>query len=71
MVTYTLRCYTSCAAKNLETHGKVCQLPASMEHATTPPSIPEVTDEAGESPSWVPMLGVALSAAFLGWLLFL
>lgn len=42
-----------------------------MDHATTPPSIPEVTDEAGDTPAWVPVLGAALFAAFLGWLLFL
>jgi hypothetical protein len=28
--------------------------------AHPPPGIPEVRDEAGETPSWVPKLGVAL-----------
>lgn len=41
------------------------------EHANTPPTIPEITDEAGNTPAWVPMLGAGLAAAFLAWLLFL
>ncbi len=41
------------------------------EHSHTPPIIPVVTDEAGDSPAWVPALGAALFAAFLAWLLFL
>lgn len=31
-----------------------------MSHAHTPPQLPDVTDEAGDTPGWVPMLGVAL-----------
>lgn len=31
-----------------------------MSHPDTPPQLPEVTDEAGDTPSWVPLLGVAL-----------
>lgn len=41
-----------------------------MSHANTPPELPEVTDEAGDTPSWVPVLGVALFvvlAALLWW----
>jgi hypothetical protein len=33
-----------------------------MSHAHTPPELPEITDEAGETPRWVPMLGAALFA---------
>lgn len=38
-----------------------------MGHANTPPQIPEVTDEAGDSPKWLPMLGVAVLAALVAW----
>ena len=31
-----------------------------MGHAETPPQLPEVTDEAGNTPRWVPLLGVGL-----------
>ena len=31
-----------------------------MGHADTPPQLPEVTDEAGNTPRWVPLLGVVL-----------
>ncbi|MDB4972487.1 MAG: hypothetical protein JWN48_828 [Myxococcaceae bacterium] len=33
-----------------------------MSHAHHPPELAEVTDEAGNTPSWVPLLGVALFA---------
>ncbi|HEX6245065.1 MAG TPA: hypothetical protein VFZ61_29290 [Polyangiales bacterium] len=33
-----------------------------MGHADTPPQLPEVTDEAGNTPRWVPLLGVGLFA---------
>lgn len=41
-----------------------------MSHAHTPPELPEITDEAGDTPSWVPMLGVALfvlMVAYVWW----
>ncbi len=41
-----------------------------MSHAPTPPELPEVTDEAGDTPSWVPLLGVALfvlGVAYIVW----
>jgi hypothetical protein len=33
--------------------------------AHPPPGIPEVHDEAGDTPSWVPRLGVALGVVFV------
>ena len=33
-----------------------------MSHAKTPPTLPTVVDEAGDSPNWVPALGFALFA---------
>jgi type VI protein secretion system component VasF len=41
-----------------------------MSHANHPPELPEVTDEAGDTPSWVPLLGVvlfALTVAYIWW----
>jgi hypothetical protein len=38
-----------------------------MGHAHTPPELPEITDEAGETPKWVPWLGVALFALGAGY----
>jgi hypothetical protein len=34
-----------------------------MGHANTPPQLPEVTDEAGNTPRWVPLLGLILLLA--------
>jgi hypothetical protein len=31
-----------------------------MGHAHSAPELPEVTDEAADTPKWVPLLGVAL-----------
>lgn len=31
-----------------------------MGHAHTPPELPEVSDEAGDTPRWVPLLGLVL-----------
>ena len=33
-----------------------------MGHGHTPPQLPEVTDEAGNTPRWVPLLGALLFA---------
>ena len=33
-----------------------------MSHAKTPPTLPTVVDEAADTPSWVPALGIALFA---------
>jgi hypothetical protein len=33
-----------------------------MGHADTPPELPEVTDEAPNTPAWVPLLGLVLFA---------
>jgi type VI protein secretion system component VasF len=41
-----------------------------MSHANHPPELPEVTDEAGDSPGWLPLLGLALFAlvvAYIWW----
>jgi hypothetical protein len=41
-----------------------------MSHAHTPPELPEVTDEAGNTPSWVPLLGAVLfvlAVAYVWW----
>ena len=35
-----------------------------MSHPKTPPSLPTVVDEAGDSPSWVPALGLLLFVLF-------
>jgi hypothetical protein len=40
-----------------------------MSHAHTPPELPEITDEAGASPKWLPWLGVAVFAAGAGWIM--
>ena len=37
-----------------------------MGHAHTPPELPEITDEAGDTPKWVPWLGVALFIVGVG-----
>jgi|GEM_PF-6912472 len=37
-----------------------------MGHAHTPPELPEITDEAGDSPTWLPLLGVLLFALGIG-----
>jgi hypothetical protein len=34
-----------------------------MSGSKQPPDLPDVVDEAGDSPSWVPMLGLALLCA--------
>jgi hypothetical protein len=39
-----------------------------MGHAETP-QIPEVTDEAGDSPKWLPLLGAGLFALAVGLIL--
>jgi len=36
-----------------------------MSHADTPPQLPNVTDEAGDTPGWVPIFGVLLFAALV------
>jgi hypothetical protein len=38
-----------------------------MSHAHTPPQLPDVTDEAGDTPGWVPVLGVALFLSLVGY----
>lgn len=35
-----------------------------MSHPKEPPSLPTVVDEAGDSPSWVPALGLLLFVLF-------
>ena len=31
-----------------------------MSHADHPPELPQIRDEAGDTPRWVPLLGLAL-----------
>lgn len=41
-----------------------------MSHPHHAPELPEVTDEAGDTPSWVPLLGAALfvlMVAYVWW----
>jgi hypothetical protein len=33
-----------------------------MSHAKSPPTLPTIVDEAADTPSWVPALGLALFA---------
>jgi len=35
-----------------------------MSHPKTPPSLPKVVDEAGDTPNWVPALGLLLFVLF-------
>jgi hypothetical protein len=43
------------------------QAEAGEPHAAHPaPGIPDVHDEAGETPAWVPRLGVALGLVLVG-----
>ena len=39
---------------------------SAMGHANTPPQLPEVTDEAGNTPRWVPLLGAILFVVAIG-----
>ncbi|MFW6052102.1 MAG: hypothetical protein ACODAU_13070, partial [Myxococcota bacterium] len=34
-------------------------------HGPAPPGLPEIRDEAGDTPRWVPMLGLGLLVALL------
>ncbi|MET0340583.1 MAG: hypothetical protein ABW252_06255 [Polyangiales bacterium] len=41
-----------------------------MSHADHPPQLPDIRDEAGETPRWVPIFGIALFAlivAYVWW----
>jgi hypothetical protein len=35
-----------------------------MSHPKTPPSLPTIVDEAGDTPNWVPALGFLLFVLF-------
>jgi hypothetical protein len=39
-------------------------------HAHPPPGLPEVKDEAGDTPSWVPKLGVVVVLGLIGLLVY-
>jgi hypothetical protein len=39
-----------------------------MGHESTPPELPEIRDEAANSPRWLPWLGIGLFVLFAGWL---
>jgi hypothetical protein len=34
-----------------------------MSHSNEPPGLPVIVDEAGDTPSWVPLVGLALAVA--------
>ena len=56
--------------RDLERDPVLCHFADPMSHAHTPPQLPEVTDEAGDSPRWLPLLGVALfvlMVAYVWW----
>jgi hypothetical protein len=55
------------ACSFLEWHPVLCHFAEPMSHAHTPPQLPDVTDEAGETPSWVPVLGVVLFALMVAY----
>ena len=38
-----------------------------MSHADHPPELPEITDEAGDTPAWVPVLGLLLFVAMVAY----
>lgn len=38
-----------------------------MSHADHPPELPEITDEAGNTPRWVPLLGLVLFVAMVAY----
>ena len=40
----------------------------AMGHAHTPPELPEITDEAGDSSKWLPYIGIGLFALGIGWI---
>jgi hypothetical protein len=48
----------------LYTRGLLGHSPANMSLHNASPTLPEVYDEAGKSPSWVPALGVGLFLLF-------
>jgi len=37
-----------------------------MSESKDPPRLPDIVDEAGPSPSWLPWLGIALLCVFAG-----
>jgi hypothetical protein len=55
------------SARLLESRLVICHFAGPMSHAHTPPELPEVTDEAGDTPSWIPLLGIALFVLMVGW----
>lgn len=46
------------------------KFPGAMGHGNHPPAIPEVKDEAGASPSWLPLLGLGLFALFVAYIVY-
>lgn len=42
-----------------------------MGHGHSAPELPEIKDEAGDSPRWLPLLGVGIFAVFLIWVILL
>lgn len=48
---------------------ELCHLRAMTSHPNTPPQLPEVTDEAADTPSWVPKLGLVLAVLAILWVI--
>ena len=55
------------ATRNLEMPAVFCHFPMPMSHADHPPELPEITDEAGNTPRWVPLLGLVLFVAMVAY----
>jgi hypothetical protein len=36
------------------------EIARAMSHSNQPPGLPEIVDEAGDTPNWVPLVGLAL-----------
>jgi hypothetical protein len=51
----------------LEAHGAIGDSRAqTMSESKDPPRLPDIVDEAGPSPGWLPWLGIALLCVFAG-----
>jgi hypothetical protein len=51
----------TCATLRFFTAADFCDTTrANMSHSKAPPSLPTVVDEAGDTPTWVPILGLVL-----------
>lgn len=58
------------STRPLSTEARSDKVAAMSGSANHPPELPEISDEAGDTPSWVPRLGLALFLLFVGWVVF-